>query len=131
MASVMIAIIEITVRGSGVLLRPMNTSSDRLLTYISSTKISKGILNWGYSLSDNLFCYLLSRLFSVRIFVAFWLFGKERSGGVFLLSLVTHKTVANTITRALCFRPPLIWQYLSQGSRSVICKSSPHHHSFE
>ena len=131
MVSVMMVTIKITDRGSGVLLRPMNSSSDCLLAYISSTEISKGIINGEKYLAENLFCYLLSRLFSVRISVAFWLYGKERSGDFFLLSLVIHKTVANSIARVLCFRPPLIWQYLSQGSCSVICMSFPHHHSFE
>lgn len=131
MVSVMMAAIKITDRGSGVLLRPMNSSSDRLLAYISSTEISKGIINGEKSLSENLFCYLLSRLFSIRITIALWLCGKERRGDICLLSSVIPETVANPITRALCFRPPLIWQYLSQGSCSDICMSFPHHHSFE
>ncbi|CAH1387345.1 conserved hypothetical protein [Candidatus Nitrotoga sp. M5] len=108
----------------------MNTSSDRLLAYISSTKISNGILSWGYFLSESVFCYLLSRLFSVRVFVGFWLFGNERSGDFFLQSLLIYKTVASSMTQALHFRPPLIWQYLSQGGRSGFCKSSPHHYFF-
>ncbi|CAH1198781.1 conserved hypothetical protein [Candidatus Nitrotoga sp. BS] len=127
----MMSVIKIMDRRSGVLLRPMNISSNRLLTYISSTEISTSKLNWGYSLVENLFCYLLSRLFTVRVIVIFLVFGKKRSGGMELLLLLIYKTVANSITRALCFRPSLIWQSLSQSSRSVICKSSPHYHSFE
>lgn len=131
MASVMIVVITITDRGSEVLLRPMNTSSNRLLAYISSTEISKGILILGCSLSENLFCYLPSRLSSARNSVNFWLFGKECNGDFFLLPLVVHETVTHSITRSLYLHPHLIWQYLSQGSRSIICKSSPHHHPFE
>ena len=68
---------------------------------------------------------------SARIIVAFWLYGKERRGDICVLSRVILKTVAKSITRALYFRPPLIGQHPGQGNRSVICMSSPHHHSFE
>ncbi len=134
MVSVMMATIKITDRGSGVLLRPMNSSSDCLLAYISSTEISKGIIIGEKNLAENLFCYLLSRLFSLRIPVAFWLFGKECSGDFFLLSLVIHKTVANSLARAC------VSAHLSFGNTTAKvavplfacqCMSIPHHHSFE
>ena len=131
MVSVMMTSIKITDRGSGVLLRPMNSSSDCSLAYISSTEISKRIINGEKSLSENLFCYLLSHLFSVRITMALWLCGKERSGDFFLLSLVVPKTVASSITWALFFRLSHIWKCPSEGSCPVICISSPHYHSVE
>jgi len=131
MVSVMMTTIKITDRGSGVLLRPMNSSNDCSLAYISSTEISKRIINGENSVSENLFCYLLSRLFSIRITMALWLCGKERSGGGFLLSLVIPKTVASSITWALFIRLSHIWQCPSEGNCLVICISSPHYHSVE
>lgn len=122
----MMATIKITDRGSGVSLRPMNSSSDCSLAYISSTEISKRIIDGEKSLSENLFCYLLSRLFSVRITMALWLCGKECSGD-FLLSLVVPKTVASSITWTLFFRISHIWKCPSKGSCPVICISSPHY----
>jgi hypothetical protein len=130
MVSVMMTTIKITDRGSGVLLRPMNSSSNCSLAYISSTAISKRILNGEKSLSENSFCYLLSRLFSIRITMALGLCGKERSG-VFLLSLVISKTVASSITWALFLRLSHIWQCPSEGNCLVICISSPHYLSVE
>jgi hypothetical protein len=131
MVSVMMTTIKITDRGSGVLFRPMNSSSNCSLAYISSTAISKRILNGEKSLSENSFCYLLSRLFSIRITMALWLCGKERSGGFFLLSLVISKTVASSITCALFLRLSHIWQGPSEGNCLVICISSPHYLSVE
>ena len=130
MVSVMMATIKITDRGSGVSLRPMNSSSDCSLAYISSTEISKRIIHGEKSLSENLFCYLLSRLFSIRITMALWLCGKERSG-VFLLSLVVLKTVASSITWTLFFRLSHIWKYFSESRCPAICISSPLYHSVE
>ena len=130
MVSVMMTTIKITDRGSGVLLRPMNSSSDCSLAYISSTAISKRIINGEKSLSENSFCYLLSRLFSIRITMALWLCGKERSG-VFLLSLVLSKTVASSITWALLLRLSHNCQCPREGNCLVICVSSPHYHSVE
>ena len=127
----MMTTIKITDRGSGVLLRPMNSSSDCSLAYISSTAISKRIINGEKSLSENSFCYLLFRLFSVRITIILWLCGKERSGGFFLLSLVITKTVASPITWALFLRLSHTWQCPSEASCFVICISSPHYRSAE
>lgn len=131
MVSVMMATIKITDRGSGVSLRPMNSSSDCSLAYISSTEISKRIINGEKSLSDNLFCYLLSCLFSVRITIALWLCGKERRGDLVLLFPVILKTVISLITWVLCLRLSHIWQCPSEGNCPVICISSPHYHAVE
>jgi hypothetical protein len=131
MVSVMMTTIKITDRGSGVSLRPMNSSSDCSLAYIYSTEISKRIINGEKSLLENLFCYLLFCLFSVPITIALWLCGKERSGEFFLLFLVIPKTVVSLITWVLCLRLSHIWQCPSEGSCPVICISSPHYHVVE
>lgn len=130
MVSVMMATIKITDRGSGVSLRPMNSSSDCSLAYISSTEISKRIIKGEKSLSENLFCYLFSRLFSVRITMALWLCGKE-SNRDFLLSLVVPKAAVSSITWAVLFRLSHSWKCPSEGSYPVICISSPHYHFVE
>ena len=129
MVSVMMATIKIKDRGSGVSLRPMG-SSNYSLAYISSTEISNGMITGEKSLAENLLRLLLSRLFSVRIIVH-GLCGIERTKDNCSLSSVILKSEANLVTRASCFRPPLIWQYLSENSCSVICMSSPYYHSFE
>ncbi len=131
MVSAMMATIKITDRGSGVILRPMNSSSDCPFTYRPSTEISGTIINGEEFLSENVFRYLLFCLLSVGITIALWLNGKERRGGICVLSPLIIETVAKPITRALYFRPSFIGQYPGQGNRSVICMSSPHHHSFE
>lgn len=131
MVSVMMATIKITDRGSGVILRPMNSSSDCPFTYRPSTEISGTIINGEEFLSENVFCYLLFCLFSVGITIAIWLYGKERCGGICVLSPLIIETVAKPITWALYVRPPLVGQYSGQGSCSVICMSSPYRHSFE
>lgn len=127
----MMAAIKITDRGSGVSLRPMNSSSDCSLAYISPTEISKRIINGEKSLSENSFCYLLFRLFSVRITIILWLCGKERRGDFSLLFLVIPKTVVSLITWVLCLRLFHIWQCPSKGSCPIICISSPHYHAVE
>ena len=131
MVSVMMAIIKIMDRGSGVSLRPMNSSCDCSLAYISSTEISKRIINGEKSLLENLFCYLLFCLFSVRIITVLWLCGKERRGDFFLLFLVIPKTVVSLITWVLCLRLSYIGQCPSEGSCPIICISSPHYHAVE
>ena len=130
MVSVMMVTIKITDRGSGVSLRPMG-SSNYSLAYISFTEISKGMIIGEKSLAENLLRLLLSRFFSVRIIIVHGLCGTERTGDNCSPSPVILKSVANPVTRASCFRPPLVWQYLSEDSCSVICMSSPYHHSFE
>lgn len=127
----MMAAIKITDRGSGVILRPMNSSSDCPFTYRPSTGSSGTIINGEEFLSENVFRYLPFFLFSVGITIALWLYGKERCGGICVLSLLIIGTVAKPITRALYFRLPRIGQHSGQGNRSVICMSSPYHHSFE
>jgi hypothetical protein len=129
MVSVMMVTIKMTDRGSGVSLRPMG-SSNYLLAYISSTEISKGMIIGEKSLAENLLRLLRSRILSVRIIID-GLCGTERTGDNCSLSPVILKPTANPVTRAPCFRPPLIWQYLSENSCSVIYMSSPYHHSFE
>ena len=129
MVSVMMATIKIKDRGSGVSLRPMGSSSCSL-AYLSSTEISNGMITGEKALAENFLRLLLSRLFSVRIIVH-GLCGIERTGGNCSLSSVILKSVANLVTRASCFRLLLIWQYLSEGSCSVIRMSSPYHQSFE
>jgi hypothetical protein len=132
MVSVMMVTIKITDRGSGVSLRPMNSSSsDCSLAYIYSTEISKRIINGEKSLSESLFCYLLFCLFSIRITMALWLRGKKRNEDFFLRSLIIPKTMASSITWALFFRLSHIWQGPSEGSCPVICISSPHYHAVE
>jgi hypothetical protein len=131
MVSVMMTTIKITDRGSGVSLRPMNSSSDCSLAYIYSTEISKRIINGEKSLSESLFCYLLFCLFSIRITMALWLCGKKRNEDFFLRSLIIPKTMASSITWALFFRLSHIWQGPSEGSCPVICISSPHYHAVE
>jgi hypothetical protein len=131
MVSVMMTTIKITDRGSGVSLRPMNSSSDCSLAYIYSTEISKRIINGEKSLLENLFCYLLFCLFSVPITIALWLCGKERSGEFFLLFLVIPKTVVSLITWVLCLHLSHISPCPSEGSCPVICISSPHYHVVE
>lgn len=131
MVSVMMAIIKIMDRGSGVSLRPMNSSSDCSLAYISSTEISKRIINGEKSLLENLFCYLLFCLFSVGIITVLWLCGKERRGDFFLLFLVIPQTVVSLITWVLCLRLSYIGQWPSEGSCPIICISSPHYHAVE
>ena len=129
MVSVMMVTIKITDRGSGVSLRPMG-SSNYSLTYISSAEISKGMITSEESLTENLLRLLLSCFCSVRIIIC-GLCGTERTGDNCSPSPVILKSVANPVTWASCFRPPLVWQYLSEDSCSVICMSSPYHHSFE
>jgi hypothetical protein len=130
MVSVMMATIKITDRGSGVSLRPMG-SSNYSLAYISSTEISKGMIIGEKSLAENLLRPLLFCLFSIRIIIVHRLCGAERTGDNCSLSPVILKPTANPVTRAPCFRPPLIWQFLSENSCSVIYMSSPYHHSVE
>ena len=130
MVSVMIVAIKITDRGSGVSLRPMG-SSNYLFAYIPSTEISKAMIIGEKSLAENLLRLLLSCLFSIRIIIVHGQCGVERTGDNCSPPPVILKSVANPVTRALCFRPPLVWQYLSEDSCSVICMSSPYHHSFE
>ena len=130
MVSVMMVTIKITDRGSGVSLRPMG-SSNYSLAYISSTEISKGMIIGEKSLAENLLRPLLFCLFSIRIIIVHRLCGSERTGGNCSLSPVILKLTANPVTRASYFRPPLIWQYLSEDSCFVICMSSPYYHSFE
>ena len=129
MVSVMMVTIKITDRGSGVSLRPMG-SSNYSLTYISSAEISKGMITSEKSLAENLLRLLLSCFCSVRIVIC-ELCGTERTGDYCSPSPVILKSVANPITRASCFRPPLIWQFLSENNCSVIYMPSPYHHSFE
>lgn len=131
MVSVMMTTIKITDRGSGVLLRPMNSSSDCSLAYIFSTEISKRIINGEKSLAGSLFCYLLFCFLSVRITIALGLCGKKRSGDFFLLSLVILKAVASLITWAFFLCPSHIWQYPSEDNCPIICISSPYYHAVE
>lgn len=109
MVSAMMATIKITDRGSGVILRPMNSSSDCPFTYRPSTEISGTIINGEEFLSENVFRYLLFCLYFRRNHNCPLAVRKRTSRGHLRAVAVNYRDSSKANNSGIVFPSPSYW----------------------